>query len=813
MIDSSRWEAIEAALKCIQGKALINSISLKEGEAEFLRKARTAQTYGAAVVVMLFDEQGQAVSFERKIEIAGRAYRLLTENGFPAEDIVFDPSVLTIVTGIPEHDSYALAFIRACSWIRDHCPGVQIIGGISNISFSFRGNNQVREAMHAVFLHHAVKAGLSMAIVNPGTLLFYDEIDRELRDTVEDVILCAPTENGGSPPPVPAQNPQERLLSLAVKIKNEGQPVDPVYEKKDADWRAPDVEERVVHAIIHGIDDFIGTDILELKNRYERCFQIVEGPLMQGMKEVGDRFSAGKMYLPQVIRSARVMKKAVAALEPFIRGEKAPAASTGGNGADVSTDGAKIFLATVKGDVHDIGKNIAGVVLGCNGYNIIDLGVMVPAEQIIERAVNENAAAIGLSGLITPSLDEMVVVAREMEKRGLRIPLLIGGATTSVVHTALRIAPEYSGPVVYIPDAGHSAEAVSSLLSDTARPRFLAGLEDQYREAVALHKAIVSKRKLLSLEQARENRFFAVWTAPEPKEKTIQEFDNYPLERVIPFIDWKAFLRFWEIGASGTSDAGGRESAQAFSAAEKLLSDAKLMLDRIADEGLLCLRGVIGFFPAASENEDIIIYDKNQKERVRFCFLRNQEKRQAGLVNFCLADFVPPCPAPGKDAAEEAPGWVGLFALSAGFGLKKAGDTFRARQDDYGALLLSSLANSLAEAFSEEMHLRVQREFWGYNPAAPGGRGGIRPAFGYPACPDHNDKRLAFELLDARKRCGFELTDTAMIIPAASVCGMYIAHPDSRYFGIGIVGDDQLAEWAERKGVSADEARKRTGRI
>ncbi|MDR0600800.1 MAG: methionine synthase, partial [Treponema sp.] len=684
MIDSSRWEVIEAALKCIQGKALVNSISLKEGEVEFLRKARIAQTYGAAVVVMLFDEQGQAVSFERKIEIAGRAYRLLTENGFPAEDIVFDPTVLTIVTGISEHDSYALNFIRACSWIREHCPGVQIIGGISNLSFSFRGNNHVREAIHAVFLHHAVKAGLTMAIVNPGTLLSYDEIDRELRDAVEAVILDVQTENKVSPA-APAQTPQERLVALAVKTGNHA--AGPVGEKKEADWRAPDVEERVVHAIIHGIDDFIEADILELKNRYERCFQIVEGPLMRGMKEVGDRFSAGKMYLPQVIRSARVMKKAVAALEPFIQKEKVLAVSSGGNGADVSTDGAKIFLATVKGDVHDIGKNIAGVVLGCNGYNIIDLGVMVPAEQIVERAVNENAVIVGLSGLITPSLDEMVIVVREMEKRGLRIPILIGGATTSIVHTALRIAPEYSGPVVYIPDAGHSAEAVGSLLSDTARPHFLAGLEDQYREAVALHESIVSKRALLSLEQARKNRFFAVWTAPEPKEKTIQEFDNYPLERVIPFIDWKEFLRSWEMNASDADYAGSRDSAPAFSAAEKLLSDAKLMLDRVTDEGLLCLRGVIGFFPAASENEDIIIYDKNQKERARFCFLRNQEKRQASLVNFCLADFVPPWPAPGK----EAPGWVGLFALSAGFGLKEAEDAFRARQDDYGALLLSSL--------------------------------------------------------------------------------------------------------------------------
>jgi 5-methyltetrahydrofolate--homocysteine methyltransferase len=415
----------------------------------------------------------------------------------------------------------------------------------------------------------------------------------------------------------------------------------------------------------------------------------------------------------------------------------------------------------------------------------------------------------------------MVIVAREMEKRGLRIPILIGGATTSIVHTALRIAPEYSGPVVYIPDAGHSAEAVSSLLSDTARPRFLAGLEDQYREAAALHKTIVSKRELLSLEQARENRFSIVRDVTEPKEKTIQEFSNYPVERVIPFIDWKTFLGSWEMNASGAAYAGDRDSARAFSVAEKLLSDAKLMLDRVIAEGLLCLRGVIGFFPAASENEDIVIYDedrhKSPKERARFCFLRNQEKKQPGLANLCLADFVPPWPAPDKDtsasSAGKAPGRIGLFALGAGFGLEEAVDDFRARQDDYGALLLSSLANSLAEAFSEEMHLRVQREFWGCNPDAPGGKGGIRPAFGYPACPDHNDKRLAFALLDARKRCGFELTDSTMIIPAASVCGMYIAHPDSRYFGAGAPGDDQIAEWAKRKGIDMDEARKRIGRV
>ncbi|MDR1412056.1 MAG: methionine synthase, partial [Spirochaetaceae bacterium] len=799
MIDSSRWEVIEAALKCVQGKALVNSISLKDGETEFLRRAFIARGYGAAIVVMLFDEQGQAVTFERKIEIAGRAYRLLTENGFPAEDIVFDPNVLTIVTGIPEHDSYALAFIRACSWIREHCPGVQITGGISNLSFSFRGNRQVREAMHAVFLYHAARAGLTMAIVNPGTLLPYDKVGRELRDAVEDVIFCAQGES--APPEAPGQNPQERLVSLAVRIKNKAENADPEGGKTEADWRALDAEERVFHAMICGIDDFIEADVLELKNRCEHCFQIVEGPLMRGMKEVGDRFGAGKMYLPQVIRSARVMKKAVAALEPFIRKEKAIAASANGNSTNVLSGGAKILLATVKGDVHDIGKNITGVVLDCNGYDIIDLGVMVPAEQIIERAVSENAAAVGLSGLITPSLDEMAAVARGMEKRGLKIPLLIGGAAASVVHTALRLAPEYSGPVVYIPDAGRSAGAAASLFSDAARPGFLAALETQYREALALHETITAKRELLSLKQARENRFVQTWAAPEPKEKTVQEFDNYPVERVIPFINWKAFLRSWEMGVSGTPGGAGQDSARACSAAEKLLADAKLMLGRIEAEGLLCLRGAVGFFPAASENEDIIVYESGtRRERARFSFLRYQEKKQPGLPSLCLADFVAPASRAGSvsgnangDAdssaddsiAGEALGWIGLFALGAGFGLKENADSFRARHDDYGALLLASLANSLAEAFSEEMHLRVQREFWGYNPSAPGGKSGIRPAFGYPACPDHNDKRLAFALLDARARCGFELTDSSMIIPAASVCGMYIAHPGSRYFGAG----------------------------
>ncbi|GHV88446.1 methionine synthase [Spirochaetia bacterium] len=841
MIDSSRWEVIETGLKCVQGKALVNSISLKEGEAEFLRRARRARNFGAAVVVMLFDEQGQAVSYERKIEIAGRAYALLTGDGFPPEDIVFDPNVLSIVTGIPEHDVYALNFIRACSWIRDNCPGVQISGGISNLSFSFRGNDTVREAMHSVFLKHAVAAGLTMAIVNPAGLISYDEIDPELRDAVEAVILG----QGSSEGPMDfSPSAADRLLTLALKIKNDGPSSggsgkasgSGANEKADTtNWRTKAPADRIIHAMIKGIDEYIEADVLELRPRYERSLEVVEGPLMQGMKEVGDRFGEGKMYLPQVIRSARVMKKAVAALEPFIQREKAEAARNaapdnvdrdGGGNSKGCTNGdsgssniagantnAKILLATVKGDVHDIGKNIVGVVLGCNGYDIVDLGVMVPAEQILETAIKEKVGVIGLSGLITPSLDEMVKIAKALEQQGIPIPLLIGGATTSIAHTALRIAPEYSGPVVYVSDAGRSAEAVRALLSDTARPRFLETLERQYREAAALHETIQAHRELLPLEAARNNRITLSYTAPEPAVKTIQEFTDYPITRVIPHIDWSGFLHAWDMHSTAGSAA--KEST------EKLLEDAKAILAAIVDEKLLYLRGVIGFFPALSEGDDVLLFNPNSNtaanaEIARFSFLRNQEKKRAGGANPCLADFITPG---GQRIAnsQHKTGWLGLFALSAGFGLKEAEAEYKARHDDYGALLLASLANSLAEAFSAELHLRVQDEFWGYGKGAdekPGGTiAGIRPAFGYPACPDHEDKRTAFELLQAQKRCGLELTESAMIIPAASVCGMYIANPGAYYFGAGAAGEDQLKDWAQRKGISTEEGRRRIGRI
>jgi 5-methyltetrahydrofolate--homocysteine methyltransferase len=804
MIDSSRWPVIEGALKCIQGKSLVNSISLKEGEAEFLRRARIARSCGAAVVVMLFDERGQAAEYERKIEVAGRSFRLLTGDGFPPEDIVFDPNILSIATGIPEHDSYGLDFIRSCRWIRDHCPGVQISGGISNLSFSFRGNDTVREAMHGVFLKHAVDAGLTMAIVNPAGLISYDEIDPALREAAEDVILCR---NPGGPD----RGPGERLLSLATEISaarrgsKTGRASGP-----SADWRNLPPEERIIHAMLKGIDDYIEADVLEVRPRYGRTLDIVETLLMKGMREVGDRFGEGKMFLPQVIRSARVMKKAVAVLEPFIEEEKTRLPDAGGS----ENSGAKILLATVKGDVHDIGKNIVALVLGCNGYQIIDLGVMTPAGRIIEAALREQVSAVGLSGLISPSLDEMVFTAKEMEKQGIKIPLLIGGAASSLAHTSLRIAPEYSGPVAYVPDAGKSAETVRSLLSDTERPRFLEKLETSYRDAALRHEKIKRYIDLIPLDKARENKIPPVSNIPvEPKIKGKMEFPDYSPERVIPYIDWSAFLQTWDLAEETYPSAyTGRARRERERTRKKLMEDAHALLDRVVQEKILQLRGIIGFFPAWSDGDDMVV-ENPPGAPARFCFPRNQEKKRTASPNPCLADFTAP--------KHRGPDWIGLFALSAGFGLAKAAAEYQAKNDDYGSILLASLANTLTEAFSEEIHLRVRREWWAYAPNETLGAAeilagkfrGIRPAFGYPACPDHRDKETAFRLLGARERCGLELTDTAMIIPAASVCGMYFSHPGSYYFGIGRLEDDQIEDWARRKGISVLEVQRRLGRI
>jgi 5-methyltetrahydrofolate--homocysteine methyltransferase len=803
MIDSSRWSVIEAGMKRLQGKGLVNSINLKDGETEFLHRASLIRRYGAAAVVMLIDEQGQAVSFGRKIEIAQRAYRLLVGNGFPPENIVFDPNVLAVATGIGEHDSCAVDFIRACEWIRDNCPGVQISGGVSNLSYSFRGNNIVREAMHSVFLKHAEAAGLSMAIVNPAALIAYNEIEEKLRNAVEDVIL------NRSP------DATNRLLNLAEQISATPQygntePLSPTPHSPlptPQSWRNLPVEDRIVHAMVKGIDDFIEADVLELReNKGQVCksaLEIVEGPLMDGMKKVGKCFDDGTMYLPQVIRSARVMKKAAAALEPYMEKN---AVNTDGN----NSLSPKIILATVKGDVHDIGKNIVGVVLACNGYQVIDLGVMIPAEQIIGAAEKEQAAIIGLSALISPSLDEMANVAREMEKRHMKIPLLIGGAAASLIHTTLRLAPEYSGPVVYVPNAGKSAETVRALLSDKERPHFLQDLAKSYHDAAIRHETIQSRIEIVPLAQARTNRV-PVSAPPAPKIaassriRDIIELNDYPLDRIIPYINWQVFLQRWDIKAA--PDASDQDN---------LLKDAKTLLEQVGTAGILQLRGGAGIFPAAADGDDIVIGDIPNDNCLgrHFCFLRSQHKKPAGTHNPCLADFLT---SGGSTSAD----WLGLFALSAGFGLDAAADEYRRHHDEYSAILLANLANALTEAFVEEIHLRVRREWWGYAPdeslsveeILKGNFVGIRPAFGYPSCPDHEDKRIAFDLLEAEKRSGLKLTDSAMIIPAASVCGMFFANPAAHYFSVGTIGEDQLTDWAKRKGISVDEAKRRSNYV
>jgi 5-methyltetrahydrofolate--homocysteine methyltransferase len=828
MPDSSRWEILEAALKCMQGKGIVNSISLKEGETEFLRRARLVRRYGAAVVVMLFDEEGQALSYERKIAVAERSYRLLIRGGFPPEDIVFDPNVLTIATGLSEHDRYGLDFIRAVSWIREHCPGVHVSGGISNLSFSFRGNEEIRRALHAVFLKHAVKAGLSMAILNPAGIVSYDEIPRALREAAEDAVLCRRPQNTD---PDADLNYAERILALSG-----GEEESPAAESLP-EWRNLSAADRIIHALVKGIDKYIGDDVLELCKNGHSPLEIIEGFLMKGIEEVGRRFGEGSMFLPQVIRSARVMKKAVTVLEPFMTAGSAGLQSAG-----------TIVMATVKGDVHDIGKNITSVILGCNGYRVIDLGVMVPGEKILAAARENRADCIGLSALISPSLDEMVQVARDMEKSGFTIPLLIGGAATSAAHTAVRIAPEYSGPVVYVRDAGQSAPAVRSLLSSQHRPAFLEKLESEYGEARRRHHSIGKKRVFLSLEEARAKRPRIDWNdpasrIPAPKTRGIIEFRDYPAEKLFPYIDWKQFYAAWEL--PGTSAESGIRENLSGRAREKVSSDAKWMLEKIAAEKILSLRAVAGFFPAFSEDEDLILYSPGGLQTAgpelgRFCFLRNQEKKSS-CPNLCLADFIPPRPedpqspgsrAPGKAEASAsvggkaepdtaASGWLGLFALSAGFGLESAAAAYREQGDDYNALLLALLADRLAEAFSEKLHEQVRRELWAYAPEEnltipelfAGRYRGIRPAFGYAACPDHRDKETVFRLLEAEQRIGLRLSESAMIIPGSSLCGMYFAHPESRYFGAGEIAEDQLAVWARKKGITPEEARRRAGRI
>ena len=789
MVDSSKWSVLEAGLKCIQGKGVVNSISLKEGEADFLAKARVIQHYGAAVVVMAFDETGQADTVERKVRICERAYALLTERaGYDPSDIFFDPNILAIATGLEEHNGYAVNYIEATRIIKQRCPGAKISGGVSNLSFSFRGNDTVREAMHSAFLFHAIKAGMDMGIVNAGQLVVYEDIPKDLLEHVEDVIFNR------------RPDATERLVQFAESVKGSGR-------KKEADleWRAKPVEARLAHALVHGTVEFIDQDTEEARQKYPRPLDIIEGPLMDGMKIVGDLFGSGKMFLPQVVKSARAMKKAVAYLEPFMEKEKAArlAANPAGGGSQ-----GRIVMATVKGDVHDIGKNIVAVVLGCNNYEVIDLGVMVPAAKILDTAIERRADMIGLSGLITPSLDEMVSVAREMERRRMTLPLLIGGATTSRQHTAVKIAPDYSQPTVHVLDASRVVDVVSSLQSDVRRGAFVQSNREAQEEIRDRYKAR-SEKPLLSYEQAKANRLRYDWddhVTATPAFVGRRFLDDVPLAEIAKYIDWTYFFSAWELKGRFPAIL---EHPQYGEAARELYANAQALLKQIIDGKLIRARGVYGFWPASAEGDDIVLFRDEDRREVyaRFPMLRQQEQQPDDRPNLSLADFV----APGGSGI---PDYVGMFAVTGGLGAEELAKRFEADHDDYSAIMVKALADRLAEAFATYLHARV-RDDWGHpDPASIAAADlhlerhrGIRPAPGYPACPDHSQKFELFTLLQASQQ-GMALTEHAAMTPAASVSGFYFSHPDAKYFSVGRIGRDQIESYAKRRGVALDEVEK-----
>ena len=793
MVDSSNWAVIEAGLKCMQGKGVVNSISLKEGEEKFREHARTVLKYGAAVVVMAFDEQGQAAGYGDKIRVCERAYRILVnEVGFPAEDIIFDPNILTVATGMEEHNNYAVDFINATRWIKENLPHAKVSGGVSNISFSFRGNARVREAMHSAFLYHAIAAGLDMGIVNAGMLEVYEEIEPPLKVLVEDVLLNR------------RPDATERLVEFGETLKNAGAAV---TEKKAEEWRNGSVEERLTHALVKGIDTYIDGDTEEARVKLGRPLQVIEGPLMAGMSVVGDLFGAGKMFLPQVVKSARVMKKAVAYLTPFMEAEKAALAAAG---HEVKAQG-KILLATVKGDVHDIGKNIVGVVLACNNYEVIDMGVMVPAEKILERAKAVNADLIGLSGLITPSLDEMVHVARELERQSFTLPLLIGGATTSRAHTAVKIAPHYRQPVIHVLDASRAVPTTTSLLSAKGREEFIARHREEYE---AVRKAHMSQRqKVLPLETARKRRTEIAWRAedlPVPEFTGVRVLDNFPLATLREFIDWTPFFHAWELKGVYPRILNHEQHGDQ---ARQLFTEANALLDRIVEENLLVARGVYGFFRASAAGDDIELYEDCGRTTVleRLHFLRQQANREGSEPCRSLADFIAPKDTGLKDH-------VGAFAVTGGIGLKELCDSFRSKHDDYNAIMAEALADRLAEAFAECLHKRV-REEWGFGRSESLSNvdlieekyRGIRPAPGYPACPDHTEKGTLWRLLDVQKHTGMLLTESFAMWPGASVSGLYFAHPESRYFSLGKIDRDQAEDYSQRKGMSTAEVERWLG--
>jgi len=801
MIDSSKWSVIEAGLKCIQGKGIVNSISLKEGVAEFVRQATLVRRYGAAAVVMAFDEQGQADTYQRKTEICARAYRILVDEvGFPAEDIIFDPNIFAIATGIEEHNNYAVDFIEATRWIKRHLPGAKVSGGVSNVSFSFRGNDPVREAIHTVFLYHAIRAGLDMGIVNAGMVGVYDDLEPGLRERVEDVVLNRRPDAG------------ERLVEIAETAKGAAKD-----ESAKLAWRAAGVEERLSHALVHGITEFITADTEEAWRAIEakggRPLHVIEGPLMAGMNIVGDLFGAGKMFLPQVVKSARVMKQAVAHLLPYIEAEKQALRDAG---SDVRSKG-KIVIATVKGDVHDIGKNIVTVVLQCNNFEVVNMGVMVPAQDILEKARIEEADLIGLSGLITPSLEEMQHVAAEMQRdewfRTRGMPLLIGGATTSRVHTAVKIAPHYDGPVIYVPDASRSVGICTDLLSDTRASAFVAELKADYDRVRTLH-AGKKQTPLVTLPEARANKHALDWAAykpPVPRFIGRRVLKNQDLGELAPYIDWGPFFQTWDLAGAYPSIL---DDAVVGEQARHVLADGQRLLQRLIEGRWLAAHGAFALLPANTVDDDTIeVYSDETRSEVllRWNPLRLQSERPVveGVKrpNRSLADFI----APRGVAAD----YIGLFAVTAGIGVEKKVREFEAVHDDYSAIMLKSLADRLAEAFAERLHERVRREFWGYaadealdNDALIAERyRGIRPAPGYPACPAHGVKRAMFDVLNAAE-VGMGLTESLAMTPAASVSGFYLAHPEARYFNVGRIGEDQLADWAGREGVSIDDARR-----
>jgi len=780
MIDSSKFEIIEKGLQCIQGKGIVNSISLKDGEAEFIRRAKLIRRYGAAMVVMAFDETGQADNFQRKIEICQRSYDVLTQKaGIAPEDIIFDPNILAIATGIDEHRNYAVDFINATAWIKENLPGAYVSGGVSNLSFSFRGNNTIREAIHSVFLYHAIKAGMDMGIVNPAMLTVYDDIPKDLLELVEDVVLNRNAEA------------TEKLIDFSATVSSGVK-----TEQSIEEWRELEVEKRLEYALVKGITKYIDEDTEEARLKLKSPLLVIEGPLMDGMNIVGDLFGAGKMFLPQVVKSARVMKKSVAILTPYLELEKKEGSTKG-----------KILLATVKGDVHDIGKNIVGVVLACNNYEIIDLGVMVPTDKILDTAIEEKVDIIGLSGLITPSLDEMVSIAEEMTRRGFELPLLIGGATTSKMHTAVKIAPQYEKPVVHVLDASRSVTVAGQLLSESQNAAYAEQIRSDYQAMAEEYASRKEDKQLLPIDKAIDNRFKSEWSDIEidiPKKPGIHVIENLDLNLLIDYIDWTPFFRTWEMKGKYPSIL---EDSTYGEQARHLFEDAKIMLEKICREKWLSANSVFGLFEANELNGDVII--KTESGDRIFNFLRQQRSSRSKAPNYSLADYIAPSESGKSD-------YMGLFAVTTGLGIEEKLAEFHAQHDDYNSILLKALADRLAEAFAEYLHLLVRKEYWAYakdenlsnNDLIRESYRGIRPAPGYPACPDHTEKGKIWEVLAVEDKTGISLTESFAMYPAASVSGFYFAHPDSKYFGVGKIDETQIKEYSQRKGISEDEARK-----